>query len=158
MMSIILTEGDYQRLVLYSSYLSASPPLFWTYNWCYIFYSSSLSMSTPLSIHILNACAHNVSLYTNISTSGFAPARPQCWAFRADFSFDRVSGYHNVSTCFFFIVTFRHFTGPMTMLWWSRELRLRRTIERASCLWKCWTRLARRQVTYSYIDMLSSKC
>ena len=30
-------------------------------------YSSSLSMSTPLNMHILNACAHNVSLYTNIT-------------------------------------------------------------------------------------------
>ena len=25
--------------------------------------------------------------------------------------FDRVSGYRNVSMCFFFIVTFQHFTG-----------------------------------------------
>ena len=31
-------------------------------------------------------------------------------------SFDRMSGYHNVSTCFFFIVTFRHSTGHNTML------------------------------------------
>ena len=30
-------------------------------------------------------------------------------------SFNRVSGYRNVSTCFFFIVTFRHFMGHNDM-------------------------------------------
>ena len=29
--------------------------------------------------------------------------------------FDRVSGYRNVFTCFFFIVTFQHFTGHNDM-------------------------------------------
>ena len=46
-------------------------------------------------------------------------------------SFDHVSGYCNVSTCLFFIVTFHETQYNVMMV--KREARLRRMIKRASC-------------------------
>ena len=65
-------------------------------------------------------------------------------------SFNRVSGYCNVSTYFFFIVTFRHFMGHNTVegaSGFAERSRERRASETAS--------VAPSNIR---LDMLSSKC